>query len=644
PNATIADQVGQYATVYSDLDGEFCDTASEGYAIVFDSSNNRFGVELQNGFGTSTTECKTYWMNSNTAYEGTWTHISVVFNDGDLKMITDGGSIVNSWSSVPLTINDRQRPILGGEDKASNPQHDEPFIGWIDEFRWWNATLSEHQMHGEFNRLIEEGDDLVAVFGFESLEEGYTVDRLDHLSPAFVREGALHVSSAPLRDPVGAGHYYSFNGKSDEIQTLTRVTTGVDYSVEAWVRTTDTDSLTFIASEDRNGGTRWELKMDHGYVGAWENNIGQAGASSSDADLFVADGLWHHVAFTKNRNSLYVFVDGVLEASRYAGGVGSTDGSARVTVGGSYAAYGAEVQYAGDMDEFRVWDHALSPEDVARRMTTTVRGDESGLLLYYTFDGAAGKEVKDDSFDTRRQTTVYGETTWSRLGRGYADGAPVYGIDAPSQAAVIDGIGLISEPILDVRLLGAFTLQANVMPFTDQTSSEPTVFSTVDAEDGGFAVGVSLDSNGDGGVDLAWGDVLHRIDSDLVNADAWVSVAVVFDETTLHVYTNGTYVDSWRPLNRNDPGGLGVVRVGTHIESGNASRTFSGAIDAIHLWSVALEAQTIGDTWDLVPPSSHPDLLSSWTFDGTRMQANPFVGERFSYDFEDGLQGWELAY
>ncbi|MGB0236117.1 MAG: LamG-like jellyroll fold domain-containing protein [Poseidonia sp.] len=644
PNATINSQVGQYSTVYSDLDGEYCDTASEGYAIIFDSTNNRFGVELQNGFGTSTTECKSYWMASNTAYEGTWTHLTVVFDDGKLYMLTDGGAKTSTWSSVPLTINDRQRPILGGEDKSSNPQHDEPFLGWIDEFRWWNRSLYDHEISTQFNRRITEGNDLVALYGFENISSGYTAEETGSLSPAFIRNGGHHVTSAPLRDPVGAGHYYSFNGKSDEIQTLTRTTTGVDYSAEAWIRTTDTDSLTFIASEDRNGGTRWELKMAYGYVGVYESNVGTAGASSSDSDLFVADGLWHHVAFTKNRNCLYVFVDGVLEASRCAGGVGSTDGSARVTVGGSYGAYGTEVQFAGDMDEFRLWDHALSPEDVARRMTTTMRGDESGLLLYYAFDGGAGKEVKDDSFDTRRQTMVYGETTWSRLGRGYADGAPVYSMDAPSQAAVIDGVGLISEPILDVRLMGAFTLEAMVQPYGNQSSSQPTVFSTVDENEGGFAMGVSLDANGDGGVDLAWGDVLHRMEADDVTPNEWVHVAVVYDETSLHVYTNGTYLDSWTPSNRNDPGGLGVIRVGTHVESGNTSRTFSGAIDALHLWAVPLSAQNIADTWDLVPPASHPDLMASWTFDGTAMKANPFTGESFSYNFESGLQGWDLAY
>ncbi len=570
PNATINSQVGQYSTVYSDLDGEYCDTASEGYAIVFDSTNNRFGVQVQNGFGTSTTECKEYFMSSNTAYEGTWTHLSVVFDDGALRMMTDGGATSNSWTSVPLTMNDRQRPILGGEDKASNPQHDEPFLGWIDEFRWWNTTLSDHAIMTGFNRLETEDEDLVAHYGFENFSQGYTPEQTGALSPAFVRNGAHHVTSAPIRDPVGAGHYYSFNGKSDEIQTLTRATTGVDYSAEAWIRTTDTDSVTMIASEDRNGGTKFEFHMKLGYLSFYENNIGTL-SGTSNADLFVADGLWHHVAFAKNRNCVYLYVDGVLEASRCSGGAGSTDGSARVAVGGSYAAYGTEVQYAGDMDEFRLWDYALSPEDVARRMTTTMVGDESGLLVYYAFDGGAGKEVKDDSFSGREQTTVLGETAWSRLGRGYADGAPVYSSQAPSQAAIINGTGLISDPILDVRLLGEFTLEASVMPFSNQTSAQPTVFSTVDAEEGGFAMGVSLDSNGQGGVDLAWGDVLHRMEADDVAANAWVHVTVVNDETSLHVYTNGSYLDSWRPLNRNDPGGLGVVRVGTHIESGNAA-------------------------------------------------------------------------
>jgi PKD repeat protein len=80
-----------------------------------------------------------------------------------------------------------------------------------------------------------------------------------------------------------------------------------------------------------------------------------------NASTVITDGQWHHVAYTYDGSTIILYVNGepeftVTGVTLRTGEAGETE----VTVGSQYGA----AQYIGGMDDFRIFDVALSPEDV----------------------------------------------------------------------------------------------------------------------------------------------------------------------------------------------------------------------------------------------------------------------------------------
>ena len=59
------------------------------------------------------------------------------------------------------------------------------------------------------------------------------------------------------------------------------------------------------------------------------------------------------------------------------------------------------------VDEFRVWDHARSAQEIGDTMRTTIPQGTPGLVAYYRFDEATGGRVADLS--NRGHDAILGE-------------------------------------------------------------------------------------------------------------------------------------------------------------------------------------------------------------------------------------------
>jgi len=89
------------------------------------------------------------------------------------------------------------------------------------------------------------------------------------------------------------------------------------------------------------------------------NNSGWGGGQPAGADL--ADGQWHHAAFTWNqeKRQQLLYVDGVLVSTNTGPQGGGHSGSVqlgRANTGGSFT--------GGSLDEFRIYSRCLNGEDV----------------------------------------------------------------------------------------------------------------------------------------------------------------------------------------------------------------------------------------------------------------------------------------
>jgi cytochrome c2 len=151
-----------------------------------------------------------------------------------------------------------------------------------------------------------------------------------------------------------------------------------DFSVAAWVRTSDDGTILALAPPTGNwvpdgkalfvrGG---RLTFDVGWVGA---------VTSSRA---VADGQWHHVAMTWTREDgrVTLFMDGQADGSAVLRPAGKVNGH-EVRLGFTAPNFPASPWLRGELDEVRLDARALTPAEVATLAGVVAREDLLGLAV-----------------------------------------------------------------------------------------------------------------------------------------------------------------------------------------------------------------------------------------------------------------------
>ena len=134
------------------------------------------------------------------------------------------------------------------------------------------------------------------------------------------------------------------------------------------------------------------LKTDKGSFVNWSN-------------IDLNDNLWHHVAITYDasagKNNYKIYINGLLNKQQTVTGKVYED-VGMLILGSSNMTYSPrQIKY--DIDDFRLWNKALTQDEIIGNQTAKLTGKEEGLLLFLNFD------------DTYKDLT----------GRGN-DGIPVY--------------------------------------------------------------------------------------------------------------------------------------------------------------------------------------------------------------------------
>lgn len=126
---------------------------------------------------------------------------------------------------------------------------------------------------------------------------------------------------------------------------------------------------------------------------------GTAGANASPYQGFnsvvsIELNQWNHIAIVRDltNGQLYWYINGVLTnqtAATYGAAVAS--GNA-VTIGAGYVS-----NYAGQIDEVRVWNTARTQAEIQNNMDACLLGTEPGLAAYWQFNDNAGTTLTDAS-------------------------------------------------------------------------------------------------------------------------------------------------------------------------------------------------------------------------------------------------------
>ena len=96
----------------------------------------------------------------------------------------------------------------------------------------------------------------------------------------------------------------------------------------------------------------------------------------------INDEKWHHVAGTFDGQELKLYLDGVLEAENpIANDVKIRTNTAPIRIGQTPNEL-ANQAYRGSISEVRIWDRALTVEEIYANMHSHLAGDEEGLAGY----------------------------------------------------------------------------------------------------------------------------------------------------------------------------------------------------------------------------------------------------------------------
>ena len=122
-----------------------------------------------------------------------------------------------------------------------------------------------------------------------------------------------------------------------------------DFTIEFWIKTStsnnDTQSRRVISFGDNNA-TRIQIFLSSDGIDFYDIS-----SVKVDGDIDVADGNWHHVAFTRSGTSLKGFVDGVQSGSTATNST-DYDNAAALTIG-AYASTGLG-RVVGYLEDLRI--------------------------------------------------------------------------------------------------------------------------------------------------------------------------------------------------------------------------------------------------------------------------------------------------
>lgn len=335
--------------------------------------------------------------------DGAWHLLTVRRSGGQVRVGVDDASAVASGLTGSFT----SKPADGllGLRLGSKPDGTDAMRGAVDDLRLYRRALPDAELTPA--AALKHPVDLPSVWW--SFDGNATSDH-DVVRPApdgpATPDSSARCKHAYVRGAASltAGRYGSalaFDGMDDTVQLAHGAPLALgdrDFTVATWLKysaASGRDQVVFwaygVGATERALWLRAQPGSDRLYAYA-QTDVGAAGVAGVDASSSVAfgDGAWHHVALTRAAGVLSLSVDGrVLSSAPVAGSL---------TYGDTFAVDGLQLgarldgadRLAGALDEVRVFDRALSAEELARVRDNADLGSPTVLRLPFEVVSAAG--------------------------------------------------------------------------------------------------------------------------------------------------------------------------------------------------------------------------------------------------------------
>jgi len=232
--------------------------------------------------------------------------------------------------------------------------------------------------------------------------------------------------AAPVETDCGPLTALEFDGVDDYVEiSHSAALNPYPMTIAAWVKTAQVSAnATGIASKYNDGSANgysialingrvraWYFRDGTGYV--WDGGLGLDGG-------FVADGLWHHLAFTVDANGGKLYVDGALRTNlawTLTTGLPGPPSTTTPLLIGRYLT-GGSGRFAGQIDEVTLWNTALLGDEINALLPRRLTGAEAGLVGDWSFNQGSGSTAIDGT-SHGYTGTLFNSPAW------VASGAPI---------------------------------------------------------------------------------------------------------------------------------------------------------------------------------------------------------------------------
>ncbi len=229
----------------------------------------------------------------------------------------------------------------------------------------------------------------------------------------------------------GTGNYPGnnaalFSGHADGFVNVDMTLVKDDFTLEAWINPSaiavETDptkgNQLFVADNSGANTSDWYSYLYHPDIMntpvlAFSTSFTSGGPSSLGlTNRAIATGVWTHVAIVRKESAGQVlfYLNGAINVNTPDASTAALSDPKAMDIGGGITSGGTN-GFEGLIDEVRVWNYARTAGQIAGdavyQLSDTSVAD-TGLVLYYRFDEAAGATTTVDSSKSGLAGTVMG--------------------------------------------------------------------------------------------------------------------------------------------------------------------------------------------------------------------------------------------
>ncbi|MFI6920435.1 LamG-like jellyroll fold domain-containing protein [Nonomuraea spiralis] len=374
-------------------------------------------------------------------------------------------------------------------------------------------------------------------------------------------------------------------------------------TVGAWVLLSNKSKNSTVVSQSATHSSGFQLYYSSSYK-RWIFSKYDADTDNETAVRAVSDaepvtGVWTHLVgvWDAPHRQLRLYVNGIRQSAPAAFPYPPWDATGPLQVGRlKYRSMFVE-NFAGDIDELKVWNRELS--DDPHTVNDPALGNEIAAMAkqppiqrgWWKFDEGTGTTAVNTT-DSRWPATLTGGATWA--GDGF-DGGGALSLNGTT--------GYAATPSAPIRTDHSYAVTAWVRLSGDDTCVLPSHAMTVLAQDGAtyssFYLGYRLIAENGVAVphwsfstspDAASGTLTHAISAEPVDCsvlNTWTHLTGVYDEQAkqIRLYVNGQLNDQ-RPVT----GGwaAGALQIGRARYNSAAVDYFGGDIDDVRAYTGTL--------------------------------------------------------